>query len=155
MAKSEKKSRNQFASSMDSDALFEFDEAEAWNGCNPNRSSSAAYLEDGGDDRRRSTAPRAFNPRVGNRDRQSRKSGVISRSVPMDIPDWGKNRRDGEVEEDRGDWTAMRIPPHEYLAKSQLGSSSFSVREGFGRTLKGRDLSRVRDAIWEKTGFQD
>ncbi|KAK9158376.1 hypothetical protein Scep_004950 [Stephania cephalantha] len=151
MAKSEKKSRTQFPSSMDSDTLFEFDEAEAWNGCNPNRSSLGAYLEDGGGDRRRSTAPRAFNPRVG----QSRKSGVISSSVPMDIPDWGKNRRDGEDEEDRGDRTAMRIPPHEYLAKSQLGSSSFSVREGFGRTLKGRDLSRVRDAIWEKTGFQD
>nr|DAD26183.1 TPA_asm: hypothetical protein HUJ06_027651 [Nelumbo nucifera] len=26
---------------------------------------------------------------------------------------------------------------------------------GEERTLKGRDLSRVRNAIWEKTGFQD
>ncbi|KAK9124261.1 hypothetical protein Sjap_013863 [Stephania japonica] len=154
MAKSEKKSRTQFGSSMDSDTLFEFDEAEVWNGCNPSRSSCGAYHEDGGDDRRRSTAPRAFNPRVGSRDRQSRNGGVISRSVPVDIPDWGKNRRDGKDEEDLGDRTAIRIPPHEYLAKSQMGSS-FSVREGFGRTLKGRDLSRVRDAIWEKTGFQD
>ncbi|CAI0540623.1 unnamed protein product [Linum tenue] len=33
--------------------------------------------------------------------------------------------------------------------------ASFSVHEGVGRTLKGRDLSRVRNAIWEKTGFQD
>ncbi|KAJ1424369.1 Senescence regulator S40 [Sesbania bispinosa] len=33
--------------------------------------------------------------------------------------------------------------------------ASFSVHEGVGRTLKGRDLSRVRNAIWAKTGFQD
>ncbi|CAN4097183.1 unnamed protein product [Withania somnifera] len=47
------------------------------------------------------------------------------------------------------------MPPHEWLAK-RLGRrqiSSFSVCEGVGRTLKGRDLSRVRNAILTKTGF--
>ena len=29
------------------------------------------------------------------------------------------------------------------------------VREVARRTLKGRDLRHVRNAIWEKTGFQD
>ncbi|CAI0453018.1 unnamed protein product [Linum tenue] len=39
------------------------------------------------------------------------------------------------------------------MARTRI--ASFSVHEGVGRTLKGRDLSRVRNAIWEKTGFQD
>uniref|UniRef100_J3LZM8 Senescence regulator n=1 Tax=Oryza brachyantha TaxID=4533 RepID=J3LZM8_ORYBR len=34
-------------------------------------------------------------------------------------------------------------------------AASLSVHEGIGRTLKGRDLSRVRDAVWKKTGFED
>ncbi|KAF6168147.1 hypothetical protein GIB67_011532 [Kingdonia uniflora] len=54
-------------------------------------------------------------------------------------------------EEDESEW----IPPHEWiarkLAKSQI--SSFSVCEGVGRTLKGRDLSKVRNAILTRTGF--
>ncbi|XP_021719711.1 uncharacterized protein LOC110687374 [Chenopodium quinoa] len=47
------------------------------------------------------------------------------------------------------------VPPHEYLAKKLARSqiSSFSVYEGIGRTLKGRDLSKVRNAILTKTGF--
>lgn len=47
------------------------------------------------------------------------------------------------------------MPPHEWiaqkLARNQI--SSFSVCEGAGRTLKGRDLSRVRNAVLTKTGF--
>ncbi|GAB4830857.1 hypothetical protein Ancab_004885 [Ancistrocladus abbreviatus] len=47
------------------------------------------------------------------------------------------------------------VPPHEYiarrLARSQI--SSFSVCEGIGRRLKGRDLSKVRNTILRKTGF--
>ncbi|KAL9316653.1 hypothetical protein ACSQ67_017654 [Phaseolus vulgaris] len=48
-----------------------------------------------------------------------------------------------------------KLPPHEFiarrLARSQI--SSFSVLEGAGRTLKGRDLSKVRNAVLSKTGF--
>ncbi|KAK7276848.1 hypothetical protein RIF29_17994 [Crotalaria pallida] len=48
-----------------------------------------------------------------------------------------------------------KLPPHEFiarrLARSQI--SSFSVLEGAGRTLKGRDLSKVRNAVLIKTGF--
>ncbi|KAI4380501.1 hypothetical protein MLD38_006684 [Melastoma candidum] len=46
------------------------------------------------------------------------------------------------------------IPPHEFLAGTRMGCS-FSVHKGVGRTINGRDLSRVRNAIWAKTGFQD
>jgi hypothetical protein len=44
------------------------------------------------------------------------------------------------------------VPPHEYLARSRKMAAK-SVFEGVGRTLKGRDLSRVRDAVWSQTGF--
>ncbi|KAF6167861.1 hypothetical protein GIB67_027639 [Kingdonia uniflora] len=72
-----------------------------------------------------------------------------------------RRRDDDEVfgdDEEGEDGMRRRIPPHEYLAK-QLGrtriASWFSVHERIRRTLKGRDLSRVRDAIWEKIGFED
>ncbi|XP_074270140.1 uncharacterized protein LOC141593087 [Silene latifolia] len=47
------------------------------------------------------------------------------------------------------------VPPHEYLARKLARNqiSSFSVYEGIGRTLKGRDLSKVRNTILSKTGF--
>lgn len=78
-------------------------------------------------------------------------------SLPVSVPDWSKIlgneymnvcvRDKEEVEEDN------RIPPHEYLARTRV--ASFSVQEGMGRTLKGRDLSRVRNAIWKQIGFED
>lgn len=59
---------------------------------------------------------------------------------------------ENENEEDEYD---TKLPPHEIiarrLARSQI--SSFSVFEGVGRTLKGRDLSKMRNAILTKTGF--
>ncbi|CAL5339092.1 unnamed protein product [Camellia sinensis] len=67
---------------------------------------------------------------------------------------WWKESHDEVVEDDDGDggW-GNRIPSHEFLAGTRI--TSFSVHEGRGRTLKGRDMSRVRNAIWEKIGFQD
>ncbi|XP_068657571.1 protein S40-4-like [Aristolochia californica] len=60
----------------------------------------------------------------------------------------------GEEEEEEEDDDG-RIPPHEWIAKKLARSqiSSFSVCEGVGRTLKGRDLSKVRNAILTRTGF--
>ncbi|KAJ4803513.1 hypothetical protein LUZ62_016079 [Rhynchospora pubera] len=46
------------------------------------------------------------------------------------------------------------VPPHVMVARSGA-STAFSVLEGAGRTLKGRDLRRVRNAVWQKTGFLD
>ncbi|PIN08581.1 hypothetical protein CDL12_18851 [Handroanthus impetiginosus] len=47
------------------------------------------------------------------------------------------------------------LPPHEYLARRLASTqiASFSMCEGVGRTLKGRDLSNLRNAILTKTGF--
>ncbi|KAE8724885.1 hypothetical protein F3Y22_tig00009499pilonHSYRG00006 [Hibiscus syriacus] len=90
--------------------------------------------------------------------------GGTPASLPVNIPDWSKilkeeyrdrwrrsERNNGDVE--GGD----RIPPHEFLAKQMARTRivSFSIHEGRGRTLKGRDLRSVRNAIFEKTGFQD
>ncbi|OEL32815.1 hypothetical protein BAE44_0006166 [Dichanthelium oligosanthes] len=95
-------------------------------------------------------------------------------SVPVNIPDWSKilgaeyagscaaargwaAHDDAFAEDGSGCGSGGRrwVPPHEMLQCRERAAASFSVREGAGRTLKGRDLRRVRNAIWEKTGFQD
>lgn len=96
-------------------------------------------------------------------------------SAPVNIPNWSqmvwkeeKNENDrrrshvkvydkSDDEEDDEEMDFERIPPHELIAR-QLAQSeifSFSVYEGVGRTLKGRDLTRVRNAVLMKTGFID
>lgn len=90
---------------------------------------------------------------------------ATAKSLPVNVPDWSMilkeeyKRRSDDVDEDdvEEEDEEDRVPPHEYLARqfARTRVASFSVHEGIGRTLKGRDLSRVRNAIWEKTGFQD
>ncbi|KAF8409559.1 hypothetical protein HHK36_005637 [Tetracentron sinense] len=87
----------------------------------------------------------------------------MATSAPVNVPDWSRNFQvdsvesshdsDDDVLESRD---SERIPPHEYLAREYGRShktAATSVFEGVGRTLKGRDLSRVRDAVWSQTGF--
>lgn len=82
-------------------------------------------------------------------------------SAPVNVPDWSKIYRVDSVESlhDSDDGLmddSELIPPHEYLARQYASSRKMaanSVFEGVGRTLKGRDLSRVRDAVWSQTGF--
>lgn len=45
------------------------------------------------------------------------------------------------------------VPPHVLLARRRAAGSSSSVCSGQGRTLKGRDLRRVRDSVLRMTGF--
>ncbi|URD97459.1 hypothetical protein MUK42_30494 [Musa troglodytarum] len=83
----------------------------------------------------------------------------VAASAPVNVPDWSRSLRSGsgvpppeeeeEEEETGGEW----LPPHEYLARVQGKTTGTSVLEGAGRTLKGRDMSRVRDAVWSQTGF--
>ncbi|KAH7844983.1 hypothetical protein Vadar_033858 [Vaccinium darrowii] len=101
-------------------------------------------------------------PRVDNNSGQERE--MYPKSAPVKIPDWsniyGNNSKtaswldlDEEDEVDGDDGKTM--PPHEWMAKKLARSNtfSFSVCEGAGRTLKGRDLSRVRNTVLTKTGF--
>ncbi|VFQ81488.1 unnamed protein product [Cuscuta campestris] len=132
---------------LGSDSVFELDEADVWSG---ERSASPE---------RRKAVP---SPRVVSRKQSSRGERVARTapaSLPVNVPDWSKilkeenRRRDGEDGSDGEDM----VPPHEFLDRqlARARIASFSVHEGLGRTLKGRDLSKVRNAIWEKTGFQD
>ncbi|XP_057954907.1 protein S40-4-like [Malania oleifera] len=143
-----------------SDPLYELDESEVWNAT-------------------RSASPELRRPVPSSRPakRQSSKRGdsvagavsAAASSLPLNIPDWSKilkedygenrsreNEGSADSDEDYEDG-GNRIPPHEFLARqlARTRIASFSLHEGIGRTLKGRDLSRVRNAIWEKTGFQD
>ncbi|XVF27866.1 hypothetical protein REPUB_Repub14bG0146100 [Reevesia pubescens] len=86
----------------------------------------------------------------------------MATSAPVNVPDWSKIYRVDSVESihdsDDGldDGDSEMVPPHEYLAREYARSKKSggaSVFEGVGRTLKGRDLSRVRDAVWSQTGF--
>ncbi|KAK5791999.1 hypothetical protein PVK06_033112 [Gossypium arboreum] len=88
-------------------------------------------------------------------------------SAPVSIPDWSKiyGKHHANKDDDNngmddgmvydGDDDDEMVPPHEWLAKKLTRSqiSSFSVCEGVGRKLKGRDLSKVRNAVLTKTGF--
>ncbi|PON69296.1 Senescence regulator [Parasponia andersonii] len=146
------------------DSLFEFDESEIWNSTCPN---PAPPME-------AATATKKWIPisrepikKMGMMRKMisSTKTTPASSSVPVNVPDWSKILKDDykvrDVGDDfsdggdddhhggGGDW----IPPHEYLARTR--GASLSVHEGVGRTLKGRDLRRVRNAIWKKVGFED
>ncbi|XP_042472140.1 uncharacterized protein LOC122054771 [Zingiber officinale] len=92
------------------------------------------------------------------RERREKRIAVAA-SAPMDVPAWprhlcslsGGPPSDPEVEDAAG---TERLPPHEYLARAHgRSAATASVLEGAGRTLKGRDMSRVRDAVWSQTGF--
>ncbi|XP_020228143.1 uncharacterized protein LOC109809294 [Cajanus cajan] len=81
-------------------------------------------------------------------------------SAPVNVPDWSKILRvdvdslQGMVDHafEPEETESEMVPPHQYLARSRNMASN-SVFEGVGRTLKGRDMRRVRDAVWSQTGF--
>ncbi|XP_022724093.1 uncharacterized protein LOC111280845 [Durio zibethinus] len=173
-------SKNTGGCSRKSMRYEDFDEEEVWSyekkedsSSTPrkpresSRSSSAWRLP---------SAPRMIQ-RVSNSASHEAKVAQQS-STPMNIPDWSKlygkhanmessrngsyvDNRDGIAYND-GDYGRCEededddiVPPHEWLARklSRSQISSFSVCEGMGRTLKGKDLSKVRNSVLTKTGF--
>ncbi|KAL2475640.1 hypothetical protein Adt_36376 [Abeliophyllum distichum] len=102
------------------------------------------------------------------------------RSAPIRVPDWSKIYQikpkkelwDNECDlvealigikihtkifdfVEPGDDGGEFIPPHEILARREAGNRciSHSMCEGIGRTLKGRDLTRMRNAVLRITGY--
>ncbi|CAL5083227.1 unnamed protein product [Urochloa decumbens] len=88
---------------------------------------------------------------------------AVSASAPVEVPAWPSRfsavpdpeppllfEMEMEEEESSNKAAGGWVPPHVYLARRQARAS---VVEGAGRTLKGRDMSRVRDAVWSRTGF--
>ncbi|KAB2622343.1 hypothetical protein D8674_024525 [Pyrus ussuriensis x Pyrus communis] len=155
-------------SPVSSDGLFEFDEADI---CNSSSStvteSKKSTILSHGEPKKMGRKMMVMNMSMAEKGAADK---VMSSSLPVNIPDWSKILKDGykeqrkldsdenccgefysdDEEDDGGDG---RVPPHEYLARTR--GASFSVHEGIGRTLKGRDLRRVRNAIWKKVGFED
>jgi hypothetical protein len=150
----------------------ELDEADViWGGgpaSSSSPSSSSPFLSPAA-----AADPYGRSPPVAAPSKPKPRAGGGPASVPVNIPDWSKilgAEYAGSCAGARG-WAAHDdlaedmagcggggrrwVPPHEMLQCRERAAASFSVREGVGRTLKGRDLRRVRNAIWEKTGFQD
>ncbi|KAG6383608.1 hypothetical protein SASPL_156633 [Salvia splendens] len=75
-----------------------------------------------------------------------------STAVPVSIPEnvsWLRYDL-----EDCGGGDGEMVPPHVILGRRVAGKMmAFSVFTGNGRTLKGRDLSQVRNSILRLTGF--
>ncbi|KAH7513205.1 hypothetical protein FEM48_Zijuj12G0171700 [Ziziphus jujuba var. spinosa] len=150
-----------------SDTLYEFEESDIWNSKPNSDSNTVSAL-----DQPKKSIPMRDPKKLGSRKisvqaERTTSSKVTSASLPMNIPDWSKILKDDYKEprrresdddfedgdDDDNDDESERMPPHEYLARKR--GASLSVHEGIGRTLKGRDLRRVRNAIWKKTGFED
>lgn len=140
-----------YNSPIQPDSLYELDESDIWNAGRPKSPEFRRSAI------RKKSAPKKTEPAVS--------AEATAKSLPVNVPDWSMilkeeyKRRSDDVDEDdvEEEDEEDRVPPHEYLARqfARTRVASFSVHEGIGRTLKGRDLSRVRNAIWEKTGFQD
>ncbi|KAH0904570.1 hypothetical protein HID58_044073 [Brassica napus] len=88
--------------------------------------------------------------------------GKFPQSAPVKVPSAMMNRHKKEfkltdVVDVDDDEEGEMLPPHEMVARSLAQSSllSCSVLEGAGRTLKGRDLRQVRNAVFRRTGFID
>ncbi|XP_010439392.1 PREDICTED: uncharacterized protein LOC104722843 [Camelina sativa] len=89
--------------------------------------------------------------------------GAKQSPAPMNIPDWPKvygypkkntnSHLHSWATED--DDEGSMVPPHELVARrlARTQISSFSMCEGIGRTLKGRDLSKTRNPVLTRTGF--
>ncbi|KAI5082638.1 hypothetical protein GOP47_0002381 [Adiantum capillus-veneris] len=115
---------------------------------------------------RRVPAASRMIPRMSQQHGEALSSSVrapaMPQSAPLNIPHWSKLERRHATrprvhldDDDAEDGDEGRLPPHELLAREYARSekTSFSVLEGAGRTLKGRDLSRVRNAVLTYTGF--
>ncbi|TKY52922.1 Senescence regulator S40 [Spatholobus suberectus] len=147
------------------EGIFELDEAELWSSSHSSMEAKKGLPSSG----TRSVLKRASRNKV-----EGGGGRVAPASLPVNIPDWSKILKEDykehpkwesddaqEEEEDLGDDKekqghhrgGIRVPPHEYLARTR--GASQSVHEGIGRTLKGRDLRSVRNAIWKKVGFED
>ncbi|KAJ4780615.1 hypothetical protein LUZ62_064872 [Rhynchospora pubera] len=79
-------------------------------------------------------------------------------STPIAIPGTSSTMLSG----DWANWckeeecTDEQVPPHVLVSRRRNTSKlAFPLCSGQGRTLKGRDLRDMRNAVWRITGFPD
>lgn len=153
----------------------EFQEEEVWAANNERETSPSKMMvvrkssSSAAAGRRFPAGPRVIPRTTGHDQRRCR---AEQSSAPVSIPDWSKiycrksNSMAGDNEgadcnvilgcgEEEDDDENGMVPPHEYIARrlARTQIAPFSMCEGVGRTLKGRDLSKLRNAILTKTGF--
>ncbi|KAK1368393.1 putative senescence regulator S40 [Heracleum sosnowskyi] len=122
--------------------------------------------------------PKMMIPKAKNMVNEGDNLALQRSSAPLKIPDWYNlqkaNKRCTGLDDDNGKYIMnngyeklleteddeegedeQMIPPHEYIAKKTARTriASHSMCEGVGRTLKGRDLCKLRNAILTQTGF--
>ncbi|KAK9267804.1 hypothetical protein L1049_010240 [Liquidambar formosana] len=93
------------------------------------------------------------NSRVSRKKQKSKKKKKNDDSAPINIPENIFRCVDSEDFEDEYDFDGEMVPPHVIVGRRIAGKMAFSVCTGNGRTLKGRDLSEVRNSILRMTGF--
>ncbi|KAJ4894846.1 hypothetical protein Rs2_21640 [Raphanus sativus] len=102
--------------------------------------------------------PVGFRENSKNKPRRSKTTplpspAAFSTSLPVNIPG-NVMRRYTDEEEYSDDGGRNMVPPHLIVGRRMEGCQmAFSVCTGNGRTLKGRDLSRVRNSVLRLTGF--
>lgn len=89
-------------------------------------------------------------------------SAMVHQSAPVNVPmlseamrRWREVREFDDIDSIVEEGDGEMLPPHELVAAKESPMLANSVLEGVGRTLKGRDLRQVRNAVWRKTGFVD
>lgn len=92
-------------------------------------------------------------PSQATHNHKSAKKKKKSNSVPMNIPNCVSLSGDSDESQEDFDFEEEMVPPHVITSRRVAGKMAFSVRTGNGRTLKGRDLSQVRNSILRLTGF--
>ncbi|XP_023542791.1 uncharacterized protein LOC111802596 [Cucurbita pepo subsp. pepo] len=144
----------------------DLEEEDVWSSVESNEESSNFITRKTNDYStwRLPSAPKMIPKSISTRTHETQMTDNRS-SAPVVIPDWskiygkmdfsGEKPDDGDQEDVDGEEDDDMVPPHEWIAQKLARSriSSCSVFEGVGRTLKGRDLSKVRNAVLSKTGF--
>ncbi|CAK9321147.1 unnamed protein product [Citrullus colocynthis] len=90
-----------------------------------------------------------------NNDANNNNNKDFAASLPVKIPET-IFRYSSDMEEMDEEWNSEDnniVPPHVIIGRRVAGKMAFSVCTGNGRTLKGRDLSQVRNSILRMTGF--
>ncbi|KAL0671181.1 hypothetical protein Bca4012_033885 [Brassica carinata] len=94
--------------------------------------------------------------------KRKEKVTALSSSLPVNIPEnmfrrhVEKEEGEHSEEEEYSNGRGEIVPPHVIVGRriqGEGGQMAFSVCSGSGRTLKGRDLSRVRNSVLRLTGF--
>uniref|UniRef100_A0A7N0UXW7 Senescence regulator n=1 Tax=Kalanchoe fedtschenkoi TaxID=63787 RepID=A0A7N0UXW7_KALFE len=158
-------------------ADVDFQEDEVWDaykdhieGCPPLESENFSVFQPQKSITRSRKAQSSLSRMISKDNNFSHPAQAAQNSAPVSIPKiYGQSRspngykraslHDGDEDEyatENSDGEEIyELPPHEWLDRKLLRGqiSSFSVVEGVGRTLKGRDLSKVRDSVLTRTGF--